>query len=805
MTKTSWRAWTPPIVLAALGLGFALVPLAQGRMFFYWDNAQQHFAQTVFLQQGLQQGAIPHWWPNVGLGFPATAEGQAAHYHPVRFLSALLFSAPAALMWEVALYLAIAGLSTYFFLRQLRLHRTACMLGAATQMFCSFSVIYIRNVALHRSFCLLPLAMLCAERFVQRRDLRSWLAAGLVIGIQFLAGHPSFAIVTAVATAVYVCIRVLQESRRRRASAWQTARALAARLGAWAGVAVLSLGLAAIQVLPTLRHAEQSQRQGGLSFEFATGSQPATVRGMAQLLFPYAYTQGDWMPEAAWWGRFNPVPSEGIYNGAMCVVLAPLALWWRRRWSDVAMAMAASAWIAVGFALGAKAPLFPLLWSLPGMNGLRFPSRFLLWGAFCLSALTAIGAHRLLAVSRLRMGTLRRLAPLILVAGAVIALAGAIALRIPSARGGVMISLAWFAAALLLAAVLATAKGPLRLGVLILAVGLAIGDLWYFRARGGYVPAVPIEQALSKPDHVTLLKQDPESFRVLSLIETENGAFTTPDLREYVQADLCTIWDVDSADVFLSLFLKRYYAVRSSIVQEILQRPEASRSLASFLGALNVKYIVAPIGVSLGGWEHVATGSATTVWKNPAARPRAFLVGQVVPQTFALNEVWRLRSDERLAGYRRTVSDWQSRAVDAQILDHVMARQLDYGVVAEVADSEAVNVASADAAGTVRSIASGPDRMQFSVTTAGPALLVIANSWYPGWTATVNGQPARLFETNWVMTGVTVPAGASDVVLRYTTPGYRTGLVISAVVLVVVAGLMLRPSILRRRRPLSRG
>ena len=788
-----------PLVLTGLGLGFALIPLAQGKMFFHWDNAQQHYAQTVFLQEGLRQGTIPQWWPNVGLGFPTTAEGQAAHYHPIRLVCALLFSASAAMMWEVALYFAIAGLSTYFFLREFQLHRTACFLGAVSQMFSGFAMIYVRNIALHRSFCLLPLAMLCAERFVRRGSVRSPLAASLVVGMQFLAGHPSFAIVTVVATAVYAALRAVQRSWKQDATVREAARALLGRVGAWGCVAVLGLGLAAMQVLPTLLHTQQSQRQGGLSFEFATESQPATPRGLGQLVFPYAYTQGDWLPERTWWGsNFNPVPSAGMYSGVLCVVLAPVALWWRRRWPDPVLPLAICFGVAIGLALGAKAPFFPALWSLPGMNGLRFPSRFLLWAAFCLSCLAALGIHRLIALGRTKTRPMRRLAPLVVLAIVLFTLGGALWLRLPGMRSGVAISLGLFATAFVLVSLVATSKNLVHSGVLFLIVCLALGDLWLFRWRGAYSPAIPIGEALKASDAVEFLKLDKGPFRVLSLIATEDGAFTNKDLRDYVQADLSTIWGVDSADVYLSLFLKKHFAVRRSVVRELRERPESARSLAGFMGALNVKYVVAPIELNLAGWERAHAGGQTAVWKNPLVLPRAFLVGRVTPQQLELREEWRLRSNERLEDYRRAVSDWGSRAVDAQILDHIMAQRLDYAVTAEVAGAEHIKVAGLEGDAMARTIAEGPHEIRLSVSAPQPALLVIANSFYPGWTAQVNGRPTRIFQTNWLTMGVTVPAGQSEVMLRYSTPGFREGLIISGILLVVVACLAFRPEPLQR-------
>jgi len=170
----------------------------------------------------------------------------------------------------------------------------------------------------------------------------------------------------------------------------------------------------------------------------------------------------------------------------------------------------------------------------------------------------------------------------------------------------------------------------------------------------------------------------------------------------------------------------------------------------------------------------------------------------VTPQQLELREEWRLRSNERLEDYRRAVSDWGSRAVDAQILDHIMAQRLDYAVTAEVAGAEHIKVAGLEGDAMARTIAEGPHEIRLSVSAPQPALLVIANSFYPGWTAQVNGRPTRIFQTNWLTMGVTVPAGQSEVMLRYSTPGFREGLIISGILLVVVACLAFRPEPLQR-------
>ena len=49
-----------------------------------------------------------------------------------------------------------------------------------------------------------------------------------------------------------------------------------------------------------------------------------------------------------------------------------------------------------------------------------------------------------------------------------------------------------------------------------------------------------------------------------------------------------------------------------------------------------------------------------------------------------------------------------------------------------------------------------PDERRLRVTTAGPALLVVSENWFPGWVAEVDGEPAEVRRAN-----LTLQAGDS--------------------------------------------
>jgi hypothetical protein len=73
-----------------------------------------------------------------------------------------------------------------------------------------------------------------------------------------------------------------------------------------------------------------------------------------------------------------------------------------------------------------------------------------------------------------------------------------------------------------------------------------------------------------------------------------------------------------------------------------------------------------------------------------------------------------------------------------------------------------------------------PDRPALSVTTRAPGLLVIADTWMPGWTATVDGRPASVLRGNYSQRVIALTdPGRHHVVMEYRPPGLVLGLWIS--------------------------
>lgn len=73
-----------------------------------------------------------------------------------------------------------------------------------------------------------------------------------------------------------------------------------------------------------------------------------------------------------------------------------------------------------------------------------------------------------------------------------------------------------------------------------------------------------------------------------------------------------------------------------------------------------------------------------------------------------------------------------------------------------------------------------PTRVTLKVEKSRPAVLVLADAWYPGWRATVDGAPKEVVRVDGLFRGVELGEGAHDVVIEYDPASLKWGMGISA-------------------------
>jgi hypothetical protein len=183
----------------------------------------------------------------------------------------------------------------------------------------------------------------------------------------------------------------------------------------------------------------------------------------------------------------------------------------------------------------------------------------------------------------------------------------------------------------------------------------------------------------------------------------------------------------------------------------------------------NVRFVISPAAGSylekynlpLAGTGY---GLGFKVFYLPDAFPRAYLIGQSVRVKKAMDNLGLIASHD----FRKAVV----------LEDDPALPPLDGETALGLVPAEVVSYA--------------PEEVRIKTRAPAPAYLVLSDSFYPGWTALVDGQPAPIFRANFLIRAVRVEAGDHEVVFRYHPRSYYWGRGISLaawVLFILAAGV----------------
>jgi len=334
----------------------------------------------------LQAGRLPLWNPGAGCGVPHLANGQSAVFDP--FNQLVHFGPmPRALAWVAAFRLWFAGVGAFLLARSWGLDVWGRWFAGLAFPFCGFLVVWLLYPVTPAAIWL-PWILLTTDRAIRRPSLRAsaWLA--ICAGGTLVAGHvqtSSHVLLAAGGLAVWRLAFDRGVAERRRAAGL-----------AWCAGIALGLGIAAVQIVPlgvyltkspvwTERHREHPP--------WWDLTRPRLLES-ACVGLPYLYgSQRRGHPNLArGLGLDNLNESAGGYAGlATLVWLAPLGLvGWRR---------SEARFLAVLLVVGAMGayripPVDNILRALP-VIGVTDNRRMTLWVAFALTFLGAFGIGRL--------------------------------------------------------------------------------------------------------------------------------------------------------------------------------------------------------------------------------------------------------------------------------------------------------------------------------------------------------------------------------------------------------------------------
>jgi hypothetical protein len=134
--------------------------------------------------------------------------------------------------------------------------------------------------------------------------------------------------------------------------------------------------------------------------------------------------------------------------------------------------------------------------------------------------------------------------------------------------------------------------------------------------------------------------------------------------------------------------------------------------------------------------------------------------------------VYRLRRAlGRAYAARRVVAPGSDRAV----VDAMMAGNFDPRSIAYAASLNAQGEYAGSDSCAITWVTDDPDHLVLDVAADSAAFVVIADTHFPGWTATIDGADVPIHRVNQLARGVAIPPGAHRLEMRYLPRGWNDG------------------------------
>jgi hypothetical protein len=696
---------------------------------------------TVAVER-LRRFELPLWTPGVGAGVPVLANYQSALLSPFTWLL-LIVPLPGATVVLAACRLLVGGAGMYWFLRRIGLSVWACGIGGIAYLLSPVTIVWLEHPLANVSPWL-PWMLLAADRAADGGLARLG-GLAFVTALAFVGGHPHLALyVTGLGTA-YAVVAALGRPRP------------VVRIAGLLCAVGVGAGIAALQILPFLEYATQS-RTIEMRAAYALNPFVAPVRLLMTALVPDAFGHPGYANYA---GPLNYLEQLN-FAGVSVLVLAVIGL-----------AAAGRSWrpwffggvVVLGcLAIYAAPGVHHLISSLPLVR-----SASLVRLAFLVAAATAIlAAFGVEALGRpIDQRTRARLGAVACAAALAVGfalIAFTIAQRSFLARNelSAFVGHAAVACAIVTAAVTAAILVRVWRDVPFRVVGLALAaivstELFLF-ARGFHPMTDPALVFPTTPE-LARLQADPGAHRVVAA-----GGGLLPNTA--------LVYGLQDPRSYDGLGVKPY----GELLDAALHWGDSFHAALGFdsplFDLLNVRYVLGPAGMTLPADRFTRIeGLRASLHRNERALPRAFVVDRASVATG--NVARRLLRDGGI-DYRREV-----------LLE------------AELDASDRPDASASATPGDARIVRYRDERIDIETEAPGRRLLVLTDTWFPGWTATVDGRDVPILRANVAFRAVPVPAGRHLVAFEYRPASVRTGAWISgiafaAATLAVLSGLVRR-------------
>lgn len=334
------------------------------------------------LSKDLKNFQLPILENSIGHGYPLLAEGLIAPFYLPNLLIFGLLPFDLAFPLSYVSTFLLATMGMYFLLKNLGFRDNSAVVGSMSYSFCASFILHVQHINYIQAAALIPLICLAYLKILKTYELKYSVVLAFLIAQQIFAGFVQITVYMIFALFILGITHIFLNKLSIRKFIVSAFFFL-----------TLSLGLSAIQLLPTYELIKSSTRTGGLSADYILSSFPLKPQNLLSLINPFingkasngTYNDPNFSKTGIFWENTS-------YIGFIPFLLAVVSLLELRNKArnQLYIPILAVALVSVLLALGKYSPLH-ILFSFPPLNFFRVPARFLLLAQFAFAILSAFG------------------------------------------------------------------------------------------------------------------------------------------------------------------------------------------------------------------------------------------------------------------------------------------------------------------------------------------------------------------------------------------------------------------------------
>lgn len=712
--------------------------------------------QHEFTYREFLQGDFPLWNPDLACGIPNLASIAGALLYPINLL--LLPVAPFYAAGLAAfLKLFLAGLFTMLYVRLLGAGNAGSFLSGVIFSLSGFMVCWLGHPHVNCALCLPALLYFIERTFQFGRDraesvtskasLRIWACLGVGFGWLLLGGHPPTMIHVAGFAGIYFLFRL---TGQRDDQAF-------ARTGLAVSAVVIGVLLAAPAILPFVEY----YRHGSTDASSSELNR-AAIRLPLNTLTLWLCPKLNGTPMEGhedimlWLGIGNLLPNfveRSGYVGVLPWMLAVCGLIFIRNRLTIFFGLS----VVVSLLAVYGMPPFPALFeSVPIIKDAN-PTRLLLIAGFGVAVLAGLGWDGFYRLENSRKRLWAMAGFWVFLALVSLCFWYKIAPRWKyldaASRAYVEPQFLMMAGNLVVAgALLLPSIGRQPAMRSVIGLGWVTLDLLSFGM--GINPTISHDDYYPGAPSIEWLQRDKTDFRILGL-----GTAFVPDTPE--------LYGIKDARGYDFISIKRYEELINGSPGSLFFY-RAAAALPNALPLLGVKYVLnfnsSPPPTPQ---FDLVYSNTVTVYRNSQFVGRALTVFNYSVDKPA-SILTKLRSD--------SFNPRQSLLLEQQPNDP--GPRLSGAEASKACDGSTTEITSEK-----------PDKLTVDASMSQPGFLLLLDTWYPGWKATVNGVESPILRADYNFRAVQLPAGKSVIQFCYQPESFRLGIGLFLAGLVITTGL----------------